>query len=319
MRPPGRRDVRRGGTFEQAGAHRRGERPDRVGRDVRGGRRLGALGRHEPARGAQRHRRTEPGDLVAGALVGGGVDPRRDCAPAEAVQQRVHAALVARGVQRVEGGVGPPAGDHVGGAVAARTARGEGRHVVERVVQGEPVEHRVVGRGPGRGAAGGAGELAALSSGAPDGVAVALPAGHSARSTATARSASSTQPRTATWVAPSGASSRSTTQRSGSGGSAEPVAAGRGRRSSPRSSASGIAQCRCTPGGRGVAGVERCGAAPSPCPSGASTASGSRTIGSAPPAADDSACTSTGTQQPRRRGGGPRPRCRSRRRRRPAS
>jgi hypothetical protein len=108
------------------------------------------------------------------------------------------------------------------------------------------------------------------------------PSDHSASGTAAARCASSTQPVTCGWSVSSAYSSRSTTQRSGSGGSPSllpPVWFA--VLSWPRSSASGIAQCRCTPGARGVpssngAGIESAGSAPS----GVASCIGSRTIGS---------------------------------------
>jgi hypothetical protein len=126
---------------------------------------------------------------------------------------------------------------------------------------------------------------------APAGVApceALLPSVHCASGTATARSASITQPVVTGKVAPRGSTRRSTTQRSGSGGSARrllapsPVCL-----KLPRSSASGMAQCRCTPGSRGVPASKGSGMPSSAfsavCPLAPATSIGSRTIASVLP------------------------------------
>ena len=131
------------------------------------------------------------------------------------------------------------------------------------------------------------------ATGAPAGVAAALPSGQSPRSTSTARSASSTQPRTATVVAPAGVRSRRTTQRSGRAASPSRLRSGV-TSSRPRRRASGGAHWRWTPAGRAVPAVNG-GGNPGPWPSGAFSADGSRTMGSSPPSGTKSACTSIGT------------------------
>ena len=146
----------------------------------------------------------------------------------------------------------PPAGDEVADLVALGAVGRDRRQVVERVVEGEAVGRRVVDAAQFSEPPARAGQLGGRARCVP-------PAWRRRRPPATRRGRRPCRcrpraPSRARRARPrrSGTSRRSTTQRSGSAGRPSRFVAPAGCRPGvPRSSASGIAQCRCTPGARG--------------------------------------------------------------------